>query len=425
VPDDDKDKPKGTGSDEARSDEVHGSSDKKEPAAKADEAAAGEEPDEAGGPDDDEADDEDAARVDVLAKRVEKLGGEDEADRIAREEEQKLAERRARLKKKKGKKGGLDAAASKKLAKIGERAMPKSTVATAVDAGDPLLNRTAELSKWLKKNSKQVQYVVVAAVVAVAGAAGYMYYQQNREEQASALLDGAVSDERGTIGDPDKDDDDRPKPPYPVFKTAEDRRESALKKYRDVQSKYPGSGAAYLARLAEGSVLLDKREADAAASAFRDVIASPLAQTDHDVKGRALEGLGFAFELKPSPDEALKTFKELENVDVKGFKELGMYHQARILEAKGEKDPAKELLKTLLERINKPGDKPGEHPFPYLQEVAEDRLRTLDPSAVPPRPQMGGMGGMGGHGGGAGGMTEQQMKELIEKLKKQAEQGGK
>src|SRR5262249_14788850 len=147
-----------------------------------------------------------------------------------------------------------------------------------------------------------------------------------------------------------------------------------------------------------------------------------LGKNDQEVKGRALEGLGFAYELKGSLDDALKTFKELENtVDVKGFKELGMYHQARILEAKGEKDPAKELLKTLLERINKPTEG---HSFPYLQEVAEDRLRTLDPAAVPPRPQFGhggpqGMGGLGG--GGPNGMSDQQMKELIERLKKQAE----
>jgi hypothetical protein len=379
-------------------------------------ASTGEEEPDEDSDDDDEP--EDAARVDVLAKRVEALGGDDETERLAREEEQKLAERRARLKKKGKKKGGLEAAASKKLSKIGDKAMPKSTVATAVDAGDPLLNRTAELSKWLKKHSKQAQYIVLAAVVGAAGFAGWTYFEQKKAEEASALLGGAVADERGTIGDPDKDDEDRPKPPYPTFKTADEKRDSALKKYRDVQKQFSGSGAAYLARLAEGGVLLDKRDADGAASAFRDVIDSPLGKNDQEVKGRALEGLGFAYELKGAQDDALKTFKELENtVDVRGFKELGMYHQARILEGKGEKDQAKDLLKTLLERINKPGEG---HSFPYLQEVAEDRLRAIDPSAVPPRPQLG-HGGMGGLGG-AGGMTEQQMRELIEKLKKQAEE---
>ena len=35
----------------------------------------------------------------------------------------------------------------------------------------------------------------------------------------------------------------------------------------------------------------------------------------------------------------------MENsVDVKGFKELAMYHQARVLEAKGDNDGANEQL---------------------------------------------------------------------------------
>jgi hypothetical protein len=111
------------------------------------------------------------------------------------------------------------------------------------------------------------------------------------------------------------------------------------------------------------------------------------------------------------------TFKELENsVDVLGFKELGMYHQARVLELRnggGDKEKAKELLKTVHERINKPGEN---YPFPYLKDVADDRLRALDPAALPPKPasQMGGPGGNK--------MSEEQMRKLIEQLKKQ--QGG-
>ena len=86
-----------------------------------------------------------------------------------------------------------------------------------------------------------------------------------------------------------------------------------------------------------------------------------------------------------------------------------MYHQARVLEAKGDKDKAKELLKTVHERINKPGEN---YPFPYLKEVADDRLRALDPAALPPKQQ----GQMGGPGGNK--MSEEQIKKLIEQLKK-------
>ncbi len=47
-----------------------------------------------------------------------------------------------------------------------------------------------------------------------------------------------------------------------------------------------------------------------------------------------------------------------------------MYHQARVLETKGEKDKAKELLLGVKERVNKMEDFPGYIPlgpaFPYL-----------------------------------------------------------
>ena len=51
-----------------------------------------------------------------------------------------------------------------------------------------------------------------------------------------------------------------------MFKTYEDRREAALKKYREVEARFPKTGAAILARLAEGSLLLDKHEPDPARS---------------------------------------------------------------------------------------------------------------------------------------------------------------
>lgn len=69
------------------------------------------EPEKTDKPTDPPAQDEDALRPDVIAQRVERaLAGETELERVAREEEQKLIERKRQLKKGK-KKGGLEAAA--------------------------------------------------------------------------------------------------------------------------------------------------------------------------------------------------------------------------------------------------------------------------------------------------------------------------
>jgi hypothetical protein len=386
----------------------------------------------------DESDDEaeaeeeepvDAASPEAIAKRVAALGAEDETERIAREEEQKLAERRRKMKGGK-KKGGLEAAASKKLSKIGAKAPPpKRAIATAADV-DPILARTTQLSKWAKQNQKGVGIAAVVALTGLVGFGGYTWWEQKQEASASIAITQAVADERGRIGDPDKEKEDetdnRPKDPRPLFKTAEDRREAALAKYRDVESKYKGTGAAYLARLEEAALLLDKNDVDGAIAAFNDAKSSPLGQADNEVKGRALEGIGFAHELKSMSDaankdahldDAIKAFRELENTDIQGFKELGMYHQARCYEAKGDKDRAKELLKSLHERLAKPGEN---HPFPYLEQVADDRLRALDPTALPPKPS-------GAMGGGPGGnkMTDEQIKRILEQMKQQAgEKGG-
>lgn len=387
------------------------------PEAQADDDDEGEDD---GEQDDGEQDDEKAAAPEVdaspdaIAKRIAALADEDAVEAFARAEEAKLA---ARRKKGQGKRG-LQKAASKRLKKIASKAPKRNRpVASAIEAADPLLERTARAGEWVKKNQKVVWAVAAVAAIGalVFGAVGYMGHK--KANLASAVLEQALMDERGRIGeDPVDEDHDRPKDLSPVFKTGEERREAALRKYRDVTTRFPGTGAATLARLAEGSLLLDKREPDPAASAFSDVKDSPLAQADSEVRGRALEGLGFAYELKalvvPADKDrhleaAIKQFRELENTDVTGFKELGMYHQGRCYEAKGDKEKAKEVLKSLHERLTQPGE--GLH-MTYLQNVADDRLRALDPLALPPKPA----GMLGGPGGNK--LTEAQMRALFEQL---------
>lgn len=377
------------------------------------------------GPSDEPEEPVDPASPEAILKRVTALGEDDEIERIARAEEAKLEARRREGKKPK-KKSGLEAAASKRLAKIGAKAPVKRSVATAADA-DPLLDKATELSRWAKKNQKAVTAIATAAAVALAGTLGYVAYERRHESQASVELAKAIADERGRIGDPDKEEEpDRPHDPTPIFKTSEDRREAALAGYRAVESKYRGTGAAMLARLSEGSLLLDKEDADGALAAYGDVSTSPLARADSEVRGRALEGMGFAYELKADGqtgdgakgllDQAAKEYRELENTDVAGFKELGMYHQARILQKQGSTEPAVDLLKKLHERLHKTSD---DHKFVYLEQVADDALRALAPDALPPRsPGMGGPGGRSGARGGKNQLDPAQLQKMYEQLQR-------
>ncbi|MCL2723713.1 MAG: hypothetical protein FWD69_04670 [Polyangiaceae bacterium] len=367
----------------------------------------------------------DEANPEAIARRVAALDDEDPVERRAREEEQKLAERRAAIaaakKKGKGKKSGLEVAASKKLSKIGTHAEPRRRLATARDA-DPLLARTEKLGEWAKKNQRTVQIIGGILAVMLIGIAGYLYYDNKRETAASVLLAKAVADGRGHIGELPKDEDaaEAAEAMGPVFGTFDERRDAALARFREVQAKFPKTGAAILARLAEGSLLLDKKDGNGAFTAYSDVRNSPLAAVDQEVKGRSMEGIGFAYELKANEntadtqkylDDALRAYKELENTDVQGFKELAKYHQARILEKKGEEDKAKELLLALKEPLAKQEESFANIPmgaeYPYLKEVAMDRLRAIDPTAAPKQ----------GSGGGQQ-LTPDQIRKLIEDAQK-------
>ncbi len=372
---------------------------------------------------------EDKFRPEDIAARVARIGGDEtELDRLADEEEKKLHER-----KKTQKKRGLEAAASKRLAKIGEGGVKRPSALGAVSPdADPLLERAARASKWVKEHRQTFGGFAAVALLGIAGFAGWSYWQDKRNGQASALLAQALADQHGYVSDkePDEDDDNKPAHLYPTFKTAAERRDAAIEKYRSVESKYAGTGAAMLAQLAEGSLLLDAGDPKGAIAAYEAVKDSPLGQADGEVRGRAFEGIGFADELLAVSDagnkdkhlsDALDEFEKLEHVDVDGFKELGLYHQARVQLAKGDKAKAIDLLKDVQKRVSDPGEK---HPFSYLEFVVEDRLRELDPTALPPKaPKSMGMGGPGrgptGPGAGPGGldMNDPQVQKIIEQLK--------
>ncbi len=383
----------------------------------------------------DEHDERAELRQDMLLKRVAGIGGDEtEADRIARDEEAKLAERRQEAKKAKK---GLQAAASKQLERIGEKKRKDADLdiddikrtASARDAGgDALLDRADQFSAFLKNNGRVVAAVVAFGLLGGAGYVGSQYLKHKKEGEASYLLSEGIRSERGRIGD--TADGDEFKDPHPVFKTKDERFAAASQKYKEVQSKFPGTGAAMFARLAEGSVALDKRDADGATAAFTEVRSSALGKADSLVQARAVEGLGFASELRveraekdptakdKNLDAALGFYRALEAIE--GFKDVGQYHQARVLEAKGDKARAIELLKGIFEKLKKPGE-----PYVYLKGMVTERLRLLDPTAVPPEPK----------GGAGGGLSPELLKqlqggngeippELLEKLKAQMGSGG-
>jgi hypothetical protein len=94
-------------------------------------------------------------------------------------------------------------------------------------------------------------------------------------------------------------------------------------------------------------------------------------------------GIGLSVEAKGDKDGALKKFSELENADVPGFRELALYHEARVLHSKGDDAAAKDKLVKVTEKLAKESSSPADAPS-YLHHAARDLLERIDPKSVPP-----------------------------------------
>jgi tetratricopeptide (TPR) repeat protein len=124
--------------------------------------------------------------------------------------------------------------------------------------------------------------------------------------------------------------------------------------YRRTVSAYPKTGAGWVARLGLAGILFDQKKWDEALSHYRAVRSSEIAKVDPDVLGRAIEGTGLCLEAKGDRAGALTAFRELTNQEVAPWlSTLGLYHQARLLLADGNKEKAKELANKAKERLEK------------------------------------------------------------------------
>ena len=163
-----------------------------------------------------------ALTQEALARRVSALGEEDATEAIAREEEEKLAERRQAPRKKKGsKKGGksaLETAASKRLGKIGtKRGSASRALPDHRRMLDPLIDRTVALPPVGQGQCARRCSTASLAVAVLALAGGDrldLRTRQKRDEAASTALAAAIGDEHGRIGDAEKEkekEDDGPR----------------------------------------------------------------------------------------------------------------------------------------------------------------------------------------------------------------------
>lgn len=312
-------------------------------------------------------------------------------NRAARRRDEALARRKKREAGSAGEDASLskdkNARAKELLKRRREQAASAATapVASTLDAGemvdDVLARTTAAIGKWFRSNVQAIQWVVLIGLV---GAGGYVFYNSRVEKkagEASAKLMAGVAADRGIVLEEDKrSDDEKEYDTRKVFKSTTEQADAELGSYNKVVESHTGTGAALLAKLGQGGAHLEKKDYDKALAVYGEVLSSPLAAADPDVKGRATEGIAFAKEGKGELDAALASFKELGAIDVKGYKELATYHEARLHFAKGDKAKAKELLEPLNTKLTTPSTDP--QPLGYLKGAVSDLMTQIDPSAA-------------------------------------------
>lgn len=268
-----------------------------------------------------------------------------------------------------------------------EEIIPLSTSEMLDDA---IARGTAYAEKWAKANAAILLGATLAIILGGIGYGVYSWQSASKAEVASTALMAAVNADRARI-DPagPKPTTDEEEEILPVYKTASERNTIALADYRKAREARSDSGTAFLARLGEAGILLDQHSFDEALAAYREVKASQLAAADPDVRGRCIEGIGFALEGKGDIDGAIKAFKELDSITgIKTYKELGKYHQARLLAEKGEKDVPLKLIKEARERLQTTGETRNAS---YLVGVLDELQRKVDPTSMPKR-SIGGVG---------------------------------
>ncbi|MEB2313006.1 MAG: tetratricopeptide repeat protein [Sorangiineae bacterium] len=249
--------------------------------------------------------------------------------------------------------------------------------------GDTGLARGAStVSDWAKKHFNVIQWVLVAALVGLVAWRVTAYRNTKQLEKGSAeLLDGVI-DENGRVGAETLPPGEEEFDPRKAFATDAERLAAAEQSYRAAAAGRSGAGTTILARLGLAGVLYDQGKYEEARAAYEAVKNSALSQYDQDVRGRSIEGIGMSLEAKGQVDAAAKTYHELENSDLPAFSALGLYHQARLALAKGDKDRAKQLVEGAQKKLKAGRD--ADPSSGYLVQATTALLRQIDPSSVPP-----------------------------------------
>jgi hypothetical protein len=240
-------------------------------------------------------------------------------------------------------------------------------------APDEFVSFWDHIGERLKPHAAKIATLVGAIALAVIIGIVWGWWTTRREKASSAALEQALK-----IGEARVVGDGEPPPPAgstePTYKSAKERSEAELAALSKIEGR--GGSVPQKVKLVKAGVLFDLGRYDEAAAAYKTFLGTSAPDV---LKLVAREGLGYSLEAKALAekdagkraaglDAALAEFKQLQP-DEKGFyRDEALYHQARILQLKGDKAGATALYKQIADGM------PGSPVAPK----ARDRLAALE-----------------------------------------------
>lgn len=298
---------------------------------------------------------------------------------------------------------------------------------------DALARSTHAAANFLTKHFNKVQWVIMAGLVGWIGFEVYTWRYERNAEKATDALFKALAAETGKVGSEGSSSDDNrgaPSDARRTFATDEERLKAAKSEYL-LASSSVGDTTGVLADLGAAGVAYDLGQYKEAQTLFEKVQRNRAYGNDVDIKGRTLEGLGMAQEAQKNEEQALKTFRELQNMDVANFSALGLYHQARILKGQGKSEDALKLLDKAGEKLATLKETPGA--IKYLGTQVMELMELIDAKkakelgtklmsteAAKQLAESNALGGLGGPGGQK--ISPELQKRIQEMMDKQRNQ---
>lgn len=198
---------------------------------------------------------------------------------------------------------------------------------------------------WVKDHATRVIVMLVVAIAISVAAWTWSYLAEQHAEEATAEIGRGLEIYNASVvelADVDKQGDDG----IPRFQTRNAKLKAAEREFGQVVGQRGSGDVGLMAVLMRAGARLELgRYADAAKDYERFV---QQADRDHALRSMAIEGLIYAFEAQKKWDAAINSVARLPRDGEKRFE--AMYHEARILLAKGDRKGAVKRYREIVEQ---------------------------------------------------------------------------